>query len=128
MSLVFNSSTFQDDTLIANNDIVSDMAGVERAIRSYSTVVANSQFGKLAGWKRWSSMKYSVIANARKESDVNAIDISPNDGVVPDCSKSLDLHLTDDSGTRCDPILLSSWLEIVEWQLHPVERMRFLNY
>ena len=113
MSLIFDFSTFEDDTLISDNDVVSNSARVESAIRAYSTVVANCQFGKLTGWKRRGSMQHGVVSNAREVSDVNSVYISPDDSIVPDRGKSLELYLTNDGGVWCDPILLSSWLKIV---------------
>ena len=125
LGTIFYSGTFKDHAFVANHYIIANMARVKGAIGTNSGVSSNEQLSLHTSWERWSSVQDRVLSNGGKLANLNLVDISSNNCVVPDRSESPKLDLANNSGGWCNPIVLSPWGNIVQVQLHLMLRVLF---
>ena len=115
---IFYSSSFKDNTFVSNHNIISNMAGVESAVRPNGGVSSDVELGLHSCWQRWGGVEDAVLSNWGELANLNTVDIASNYGVVPDGGESLELNLTYDSSWWGDPIIFGSRGDIVQIQLH----------
>lgn len=127
LGTILDDSSFEDDALVANNDIVADGTRIERTVRSNCAISSNLELGTHSGGKGWGSVEDGILTNARELVDLNLINIASDDGVVPNLSISSKLNLSNHGGVWGDPVVFSSWLEVVEGELHAVLGNLFLD-
>ena len=83
MSALLNSCTFKNNALVADNDIVLNVAAVKSAAAADRNIAANVHVSGHAGGQSSRSVDYSVIADGGEVVNVDSVDIASHNAVVP---------------------------------------------
>ena len=115
---IFYSSSFEDNALVSNDNIVSNVAWVEGAVRPDSGISSHIKLGLHSSWERGGSVKNAILSNAGELADLNTIDITSDHCVVPDGGESLELNLPYHGSGWSNPVIFGSWGNIIQIKLH----------
>ena len=63
-------------------------------------------------------MKNRILTHGSELADFNLVDITSDHSIVPDGGESPQLDLSNNGGGWGNPVIFSSWSDIVQIQLH----------
>ena len=116
LSTLLDARAFENDGLFTDHDIILNVARVESGSCSDRAVLANDTVCRHASWESSGSVDNTVIANGSEASNRNPVNIASHDTVVPDGGPLVDSDFSDNSCVWCDPVVIKSWHQVVQWK------------
>ena len=104
-----DAGALKHDTLFPYDHIILNVARVKCASSSDRTILAYYYGGWHACRQGSSRVNDTVVSNGREPVNRDAINVTPDDSIVPYGGILFNMTLTDNCGVRSDPAILNSW-------------------